>query len=44
MSLYAGWVFDSTGTFALAYYTAASMLLLAAAASFLLKAPAGRAG
>ena len=42
MSLYAGWVFDHTGSFAIAYYTAASMLLLAAASSFLLKAPARR--
>lgn len=42
MSLYAGWIFDSTGAFAIAYYTAASMLVLAAAASFLLKAPAKR--
>jgi hypothetical protein len=42
MSLYAGWIFDKTGTFAIAYYTAAAMLLLAAAASFLLKTPARR--
>jgi OFA family oxalate/formate antiporter-like MFS transporter len=42
MSLYAGWIFDSTGAFAIADYTAASKLVLAAAASFLLKAPAKR--
>jgi len=39
LSLLAGWVYDTTGTFAFAYYCSASLLIVAAIVTFIVKPP-----